>query len=530
LQQQVRACFQTTNLSNTTNLVRDIQEVNERADMSSVYVTEPATEGRVIFETTHGPIDIHLWCRECPATTKLFLQLCLDGFYDNMLFHRIVPSLLIQIGAIRKGSSDDNGFTEEYREAVQADTALQRRRYEINSRIQFSHRGQVAMALGVEEDDDDGSIQPQFFITTEDAPYLDAKHVVFGTLGSGPTIFNAIRICQTETDETTNQPVDLENAPRIVSTKISANPIHTSLVSTPKIPWRVEDSVAKVKRKKRKGKLDVNVLSFGDEMGDVAIISHAKQEKSLAKKAKADEKEIGSVSQETEFVEKSDTTQSPPDRQPELNKEHKVAADMPIVPTDERRKTIKVAGRDTSSSVEMAGSKKANLTKGSSLLEELRKKYEKGKKSKQNREEDTMARLMAFQGKVRKTVVGSSKLSSNLPNDVSLATRMARRARVDGEVESNGDNDDDVAYHGQILESDGEEDAASDRWLKTKFKCRKHIDHTAGTDGRDMDDYEVVDEQKGNSKRDRDERHGTHDRRKRHHKNHQDKDQKRRHR
>jgi peptidyl-prolyl cis-trans isomerase SDCCAG10 len=59
--------------------------------MSSVYATEPASSGKVLFETTHGPLEIQLWCRECPTITKLFLQLCMDGFYDGMIFHRIVP-------------------------------------------------------------------------------------------------------------------------------------------------------------------------------------------------------------------------------------------------------------------------------------------------------------------------------------------------------------------------------------------------------------------------------------------------------
>ena len=169
--------------------------------MSSVYATEPTTSGRVIFETTHGPLDISLWCRECPSTTKLFLQLCLDGYYDNMLFHRIVPSLLIQTGAIRSTSIHSPGvLPDEYRTTIQADEALERRQYELNTRLRFNHRGQVAMALGV-SDDNGNELQPQFFITTADAPYLDEKHVLFGTLGSGsPTIFNAIRINGTAVD------------------------------------------------------------------------------------------------------------------------------------------------------------------------------------------------------------------------------------------------------------------------------------------------------------------------------------------
>ncbi|EED96366.1 predicted protein, partial [Thalassiosira pseudonana CCMP1335] len=52
----------------------------------------------VVFETTHGPIDVNLFCKECPTTTRTFLQLCLDGYYDGMIFHRILSDFLIQTG------------------------------------------------------------------------------------------------------------------------------------------------------------------------------------------------------------------------------------------------------------------------------------------------------------------------------------------------------------------------------------------------------------------------------------------------
>lgn len=127
--------------------------------MSQVYATEPATSGRVIFNTTHGPLEIQLWCQECPATTKFFLQLCVDGFYDNMVFHRVVPKLLIQTGSIRQLQPDNSisattsssDFTKAYRSAVEADQALDRRRYELQSRIRFNHRGQVSRSTQVQK-------------------------------------------------------------------------------------------------------------------------------------------------------------------------------------------------------------------------------------------------------------------------------------------------------------------------------------------------------------------------------------------
>jgi len=151
--------------------------------MSSVYATEPATAGRVVFETSDGPLEIHLWSRECPQTTRLFLQLCLDGFYNDMVFHRVINDFMIQTGALRHDSSSaapismSSPEAASYRKSVGAVQALDRRQYEVNSRIRFNHRGQVAMALGVKDTDDAEDLQPQFFITLDEAPYLDGKHV-----------------------------------------------------------------------------------------------------------------------------------------------------------------------------------------------------------------------------------------------------------------------------------------------------------------------------------------------------------------
>jgi peptidyl-prolyl cis-trans isomerase SDCCAG10 len=239
--------------------------------MSTVYATEPQTAGRVIFETTHGPLELSLWSRECPATTRLFLQLCLDGYYEGMLFHRIVPNFLIQTGAVRQTSnvSPSEKELQVYRNQIHAPHTLERRTYELNSRIRFNHRGQIAMALGVSDEDDLEILQPQFFITLDEASHLDGKHVVFGTV-TGPTVFNALRIGQVDVDEQTMQPTAMEHAPRIERVKIIDNPIHTDIVPTVLLPWKAAtttDQPAK-KKKKRKGVKNVNVLSFGDEMQD----------------------------------------------------------------------------------------------------------------------------------------------------------------------------------------------------------------------------------------------------------------------
>jgi peptidyl-prolyl cis-trans isomerase SDCCAG10 len=460
----------------------------EAVTMSSLYATEPATAGRVIFETTHGPLDILLWCRECPATTRFFLQLCLDGFYDNMIFHRIVPSLLIQTGAIRGNSEPlslmDGGAMAKYRTSGHADEALERRQYEVNPRIRFGHRGQVAMALGVSDIDDVEDLQPQFFITTEDAPYLDGKHVVFGTLGVGPTMFNAIRIVQYEVDETTNTPVDLENAPRILSTKILENPIHENIQPQLTLPWRPQIADAK-KRKKRKGKLDVNVLSFGDEMEDIAP-------KSVREKASKDSRKTT-----------HNRNESPDKAAPRKMVAESAPNGAPVDSNEKPNPSVAINnGKVTERIVESLAPKLRQRTpppveakpappKSLSLVEERRAKYAKGGKTKQQREEETLAKLMAFRGKIHRNVAPDSDVP--VSRDDSLAARMARRALL--QEQEKRSNDDGVSYSGQVLEDEDDDDDTSSSWLQTRFKCRKHMDHLAG-DGRNAEDYAVIDDRR----------------------------------
>jgi peptidyl-prolyl cis-trans isomerase SDCCAG10 len=447
----------------------------------------------------------------------------MDGFYENMLFHRIVPNFLIQTGALRQpGAGDPNvansnaeDSMEHYRKAVGAEEALERRKYEVHSRLRFNHRGQLAMALGVADEDGTADLQPQFFITLDEAPYLDGKHVIFGTV-SGPTIFNALRIGSSEVDESSNQPVDMEHAPRIKSVKIVDNPLHKDLVPQNVVPWRAAKTATDKpkKKKKRKGKLDVNVLSFGDELEDgeaaVGVATGIKSShdvldsKTLSKNVDKETAErVRESSKEEPAVQKR---KRPRIEEKHAERDQQDSDSAPIIYSKTKPKTT-TAKSAAAAEVPIpepliekpaASKEEKQPSKADSIVELRRAKYtNKGKASKKQREEGTMAKLMAFQNKVKDQAGAAKRDSRKGGNENSLASRMARRAAEAAE----GTNDRDVggpAYHGQVLESDDEEQGSSD-WLGTRFKCRKHMDQNAGGsgdlggDGRSMDDYLVLD-------------------------------------
>ena len=390
------------------------------------------------------------------------------------------------------------------------------------------------MALTVDEEED-AEVHPQFFIALDESSNLDGKHVLFGKVDA-PTIFNAIKIGETDVDESTHLPTgDLAHAPRVLSVKIVDNPIHTNLVPQQKVPWRAEKK-EKAKRKKRKGKRDINVLSFGDEVEDEGVglsgmksshdMLHSKslsiavdpdvkvsvQETAVVVKPENGEKPMhkgdhrkldpgGSFSSAREEMKPNEPVAKPISIEEGVQYEEAIEEPPAVEPRrvsreEGRAETFKVPGNASTPS----------RPKKSSIVEAMRAKYNKdGKKTKKQREEGTMEKLLAFRSKVRGGVAAErAKHSKKDDKENSLASRMARRA----EAASLAPEQDDQTptYHGQILESEGEDEG--EEWLNTRFKCRKHMDHHAkeengdlGVDGRSTDDYKVIDERDGNHRR-----------------------------
>ncbi|MED6153226.1 cytochrome P450 monooxygenase 57, partial [Stylosanthes scabra] len=83
--------------------------------MSTVYVLEPPTKGKVVINTTRGPLDIELWPKEAPKAVRNFVQLCMEGYYDNTIFHRIIKDFLVQGGdPTGTGTAYKQSFTGEF--------------------------------------------------------------------------------------------------------------------------------------------------------------------------------------------------------------------------------------------------------------------------------------------------------------------------------------------------------------------------------------------------------------------------------
>ena len=176
--------------------------------MSNYYSQEPPTTGKVILITNYGNIDIELWTKETPKTCKNFIQLCLENYYNNNIFFRIINKFMIQTGdktnSGKSGSSIYNNL--EFKD-------------EIHSRLKFNHRGMVAMA----NKNIKNSNLSQFFITMDKCPWLNNKHTIFGKV-IGDTFFNAQNINELLTDKNDYPIVD--PLPMIIKTEVVINPFN----------------------------------------------------------------------------------------------------------------------------------------------------------------------------------------------------------------------------------------------------------------------------------------------------------------
>jgi cyclophilin family peptidyl-prolyl cis-trans isomerase len=126
---------------------------------------------KATLQTNHGAIEVDLFDDDAPKTVENFRKLSADGFYDGVIFHRVIKDFMIQGGDPTGTGTGGPGYTFED---------------EINDHKIV--RGALAMANA-----GPGTNGSQFFIVTIDAaPWLDGKHTVFGAVTNGMDAVDSI--------------------------------------------------------------------------------------------------------------------------------------------------------------------------------------------------------------------------------------------------------------------------------------------------------------------------------------------------
>ncbi len=126
-----------------------------------------------VFETNKGTFEIELFEDKTPITTKNFIDLAEKGFYDGVVFHRVIDGFMIQGGDPDGTGMGGPGYTIDD---------------EFRSDLTFDGEGILAMAnTGMPHTG--GS---QFFITLAKTPWLNGKHTIFGKVVKGMDVVRTI--------------------------------------------------------------------------------------------------------------------------------------------------------------------------------------------------------------------------------------------------------------------------------------------------------------------------------------------------
>ncbi|XP_064624646.1 spliceosome-associated protein CWC27 homolog [Lineus longissimus] len=473
--------------------------------MSNIYIQEPPTSGKVLLSTTVGDIDIELWTKETPKTCRNFIQLCMESYYNNLTFHRVVKNFIVQGGdPTGTGEGGASTYGKPFRD-------------EFHSRLRFNRRGLVAMANA--GPNDNGS---QFFFTLGATPELDKKHTLFGKV-SGPTVYNMLKLGDVDTDANDRPRFPM----KILRTKVLHNPFSDIV---PRDLKNIEEANEKRKVSTSKATKNFKLLSFGEEAEEdeeevlevtkkmhgksksshdltddprLSSVPAVKQPKQQKRKAKDDVKqkkeESSSSSEESDEEEKErtkenvkkkfkteDSKENPQPVPPPASKH-----DMEKSSIEELRKQARQLKREIMGSSkkeeEKVEEKKNSTPVDESVAEymEMREKYATEKKQQPKkgsaREEQTLALLAKFQAKLHT----AAEEASEEPDEAD-------------EVE-----DKERKKEGEQSDEDADVDLTGTAWLAHKLRFDEGPNKVLDANIHDVDRYEIFDPRNPINKRKR---------------------------
>lgn len=138
----------------------------------------------IVLEMENGKkIEIELCPEEAPITVENFLKLVHEGFYDGLIFHRVISGFMIQGGCPQGKGTGGPGYSIKGEFKSNG----------INNGLKHV-RGTISMARSGDPD----SAGSQFFIVHEDAPHLDGQYAAFGRVASGMDVVDEIAAVETD--------------------------------------------------------------------------------------------------------------------------------------------------------------------------------------------------------------------------------------------------------------------------------------------------------------------------------------------
>jgi peptidylprolyl isomerase len=145
-------------------------------------------EKTVVLETSAGVIEIKLMPETAPLACENFIKLVEKGYYDGIVFHRVIKNFMIQGGdPTGTGMGGSSIWGKPFKDEVSPD-------------VKFDRPGLLAMANA-----GPGTNGSQFFITTVETPWLDTHHTIFGRVIAG---YDVVEKIENTPKDANDRPVD----------------------------------------------------------------------------------------------------------------------------------------------------------------------------------------------------------------------------------------------------------------------------------------------------------------------------------
>ena len=136
---------------------------------------------KATIETDKGKIVVELYRDKAPKTVENFVTLANKGFYNGVIFHRVIPGFMVQTGDPTGTGRGGPGYTFE----DEFDPGLK-------------HTGSGILSMANAGPNTNGS---QFFITLAATPWLDGKHAIFGKVVEGQSVVDAIAAAERDASD-----------------------------------------------------------------------------------------------------------------------------------------------------------------------------------------------------------------------------------------------------------------------------------------------------------------------------------------
>ncbi len=142
----------------------------------------------VVMETSMGTIELQMFRGDAPKTVENFVQLAKKGYYNGIIFHRVIDQFMIQGGdPTGTGMGGESIYGKKFED-------------EFSPKYTFDKKGLLAMANA-----GPGTNGSQFFITLVPTPHLNNRHTIFGQVIAGMDVVEAIG--KVKTSQQGNKPI-----------------------------------------------------------------------------------------------------------------------------------------------------------------------------------------------------------------------------------------------------------------------------------------------------------------------------------